>query len=145
MKINLKEGVDQLQFGMKEKDVTQLYGNPDKKYKDEDDNTVLLYNSKKLRLTFYVEEEFRLGYIVCSDAGLVVLDSKVIGKDIETVKENFTSKGLVKWTKESFDTFENFFNDDNWLILQTEFGEVVKVEVGAIINSKDEFDWKFKK
>jgi hypothetical protein len=28
--------------------------------------------------------------------------------------------------------------------LQTEFDEVVKVEVGAIINQKDEIDWKFK-
>ena len=31
------------------------------------------------------------------------------------------------------------------MILQTEYEEVVKFEIGAIINAKDEFDWKFKK
>jgi hypothetical protein len=51
---------------------------------------------------------------------------------------------VANFTQEEFDTFENYFNEDNWIIFQTEFDEVVKVEVGAIINQKDEFDWKFK-
>ncbi|MEN9982019.1 MAG: hypothetical protein RL542_1806, partial [Bacteroidota bacterium] len=42
-------------------------------------------------------------------------------------------------------TFENYFNEENWIIFQTEFEEVVKFEIGAIINAKDEFDWKFGK
>jgi hypothetical protein len=67
----------------------------------------------------------------------------VIGKTIGDAKKELAEKGLVKFTQEAFDTFENYFNEDNWLILQTEFDEVVKVEVGAIINNKDEFDWKF--
>lgn len=54
-------------------------------------------------------------------------------------------KGITKYTQEDFDTFENYFNVDNWIILQTEYEEVVKFEIGAIINDKDEFDWKFKK
>ena len=145
MKINLKNGIDQLLFGMKQQDVTKLYGQPDKTYKDEDDNIILLYNAKKLRLTFYAEEDNRLGYIVGSHPDLLLKDGKVIGRAIETVKKELSAKGLVKWTEESFDTFENAFNEENWIILQSEFGDVVKVEVGAIINDKDEFDWKFKK
>jgi hypothetical protein len=47
------------------------------------------------------------------------------------------------WEIEDFDSTENHFNESNWLILQSEFGLVVKVEIGAIINDKDEFDWKF--
>ena len=50
-----------------------------------------------------------------------------------------------QFTQEEFDTFENYFNEDNWIIMQTEFEEVVKFEIGAIINDKDEFDWKFGK
>jgi len=44
---------------------------------------------------------------------------------------------------ESFDSFSNLFNEDYWTILQTEFDEVIKVEIGAIIKNQDEFDWKF--
>jgi hypothetical protein len=28
-------------------------------------------------------------------------------------------------------------------MLYVDYNEVVKVEIGAIINNKDEFDWKF--
>lgn len=145
MKINLKNGIDKLLFGMKQNDVIGLYGKPTKQYKDEDENVVFLYNDQKLRLTFYMEEDFRLGYMIGSAADLEVLDTKVIGRKIAEVKKDLNAKGLVKWTEEEFDTFENSFNEDNWVILQSEFGDVVKVEVGAIINDKDEFDWKFKK
>ena len=57
MKINLKNGIDKLIFGMKQNDVTAIYGKPDRNYKDEDDNVIFAYNALKMRLTFYVEED----------------------------------------------------------------------------------------
>ena len=59
------------------------------------------------------------------------------------MKKDLATKGITKYNQQTFDTFENYFNEDNWFILQTEFDEVVKFEIGAIINNKDEFDWKF--
>ncbi len=67
MKINPKIGIDQLIFGMKQKDVIAIYGNPDKEYKDEESNVILLYDSKKLRLTFYEDENLKLGYMISSN------------------------------------------------------------------------------
>jgi len=145
MKINPKNGIDKLLFGMKQNDVIALYGKPNRNYKDEDDNVIFAYNAQKMRLTFYQEEEFKLGYIVASSADLDLLGNKVIGKKISEVKKELATKGITKFTQEDFDTFENYFNEDNWFILQTEFDEVVKFEIGAIINAKDEFDWKFRK
>jgi hypothetical protein len=43
-----------------------IYGKPDRNYKDEDDNVIFAYNSL-IRLTFYKEEEFKLGYMVASN------------------------------------------------------------------------------
>lgn len=145
MKINLKNGIDKLLFGMKQKDVEAIYGKPDRNYKDEDDNQILVYNKLKSRLTFYQEEDFKLGYIVASSAELELFGNTIIGKKISEVKQDLVSKNITKFTQEEFDTFENYFNEDNWIIFQTEFEEVVKFEIGAIINSKDEFDWKFGK
>lgn len=143
MKINLKNGIDKLIFGMKQKDVTAIYGKPDRDYKDEDDNVIFAYNKLKIRLTFYKEEEFKLGYMVASSPDLELFGNKVIGKNINDVKKDLAAKGITKFTQEEFDTFENYFNEENWIIFQTEFEEVVKFEIGAIINQKDEFDWKF--
>tara|TARA_R110000868_G_scaffold194857_3_gene440499 strand:+ start:516 stop:1028 length:513 start_codon:yes stop_codon:yes gene_type:complete len=144
MKINLKNGIDKLIFGMKQKDVTAIYGKPDRNYKDEDDNVIFAYNKLKIRITFYQEEDFKLGYMVASSPELELFGAKVIGKKITDVKKELTAKGISKFTQEEFDTFENYFNEENWIIFQTEFEEVVKFEIGAIINQKDEFDWKFK-
>lgn len=145
MKINLKNGIDKLLFGMKQNDVTAIYGKPDRNYKDEDENVIFAYNKLKMRLTFYKEEELKLGYIVASSSDLDLFGNKVIGKKINDVKKELASKAITKFTQEEFDTFENYFNEDNWIIFQTEFDEVVKFEIGAIINQKDEFDWKFGK
>ena len=145
MKINPKNGIDKLLFGMKQNDVTAIYGKPNRNYKDEDDNVIFAYNALKMRLTFYKDEEFKLGYIVASSPELELFGNKVIGRNINEIKKELGLKGLTKFTQEEFDTFENYFNEDNWIILQTEFDEVVKFEIGAIINSKDEFDWKFGK
>lgn len=141
MTINLKNGIDKLLFGMKQKDVEALYGKADKQYNDEDGNVICLYNAQKWSLTFYEDEDFRLGYIICSHPDTTILDKKVIGKDIEETKSVLPFKS---WTKEDFDTTENHFNESNWLILQSEYNDIIRVEIGAIINDKDEFDWKFK-
>jgi len=145
MKINLKIGIDKLIFGMKQNDVIALYGKPDRNYKDEDDNVILAYNALKIRLTFYAEEELKLGYLVASSPNLELFGNKIINRKITDVKKDLAQKGITKFTQEEFDTYENYFNEENWIILQTEFEEVVKFEIGAIINAKDEFDWKFGK
>ncbi|PKB15626.1 hypothetical protein [Flavobacterium sp. 5] len=145
MKINLKNGIDKLIFGMKQNDVIAIYGKPNKNYKDEDDNVIFVYNNLKTRLTFYKDEELKLGYLVASNPDLELLGNKIISKKITDVKKDLVQKGITKFTQEEFDTFENYFNEENWIIFQTEFDEVVKFEIGAIINNKDEFEWKFKK
>ena len=145
MKINLKSGIDKLIFGMKKNDVIAIYGKPNKDYKDEDDNVIFVYNSLKIRMTFYEAEDFKLGYLVASDSNLELFGNKIMNRKITDVKKDLAQKGITKFTQEEFDTYENYFNEDNWIIFQTEFDEVVKFEIGAIINDKDEFDWKFKK
>ena len=142
MKINPKNGIDQLLFGMKQKDVLALYGAPDKQFEDEDNNSIFLYNEKKLRLTFYEDEDFRLGYIITSNPEVTLLDKKVIGRNVTELKQELPFK---TWEQEDFDSTENHFNESNWLILQSEFDVVIRIEIGAIINDSDEFDWKFKK
>jgi len=139
--INLKNGIDSLLFGMKQKDVEQLYGLPNKKFKDEDDNQIYLYNDKKLRLTFYADEDFKLGYIISSNPENTLFNKKIIGENVIKIKNQLPFKS---WEIEDFDSTENHFNESNWLILQSEYEEIIRIEIGAIIKDNDEFDWKFK-
>lgn len=141
MKVNLKNGIVDLLFGMKQKDVEAILGKPNKQFLDDDKNVIYLYNNQKLRLTFYEDENFRLGYIITSNPEATVLDKKVIGKNIDDVKNSLPIKD---WDTEDFDSTTNYFNESNWLIFQTEFEQVIRIELGAIINDNDEIEWKFK-
>ena len=141
MIINPKNGVDQLLFGMKQNHVEAIYGQPSKQFKDDDGNVIYLYNNQKLRLTFYEDEAFRLGYIITSNAEATLLGITVMGKNVTQIKSEFPFK---TWEEEDFDSTENHFNESNWLILQAEFHSIIRVEIGAIIKDNDEFDWKFK-
>lgn len=141
MKVNLKNGIDILLFGMKQKEVISLYGNPDKQFNDDDNNVIYIYNSLKLRLTFYEDEDFRLGYIITSNTNTTLFDKKIIGENVEKVIGDLPFKN---WETEDFDSTTNHFNESNWFTIQSEFNEITRIELGAIINDKDEFDWKFK-
>ena len=140
MKINPKNGVDQLLFGMKQNHVEAIYGKPTKQFVDDDGNSIYLYYNEKLRLTFYEDEAFRLGYIITSNTDATLLEKKVIGRNVTDLKSELP---FTSWEQEDFDSTENHFNESNWLILQSEFGIIIRVEIGAIIKDNDEFDWKF--
>lgn len=144
MIVNPKIGIDKLIFGMKKKDVSSLYGNPDKQFEDEEKNEIWLYNDKKLRLTFYEDEEFKLGYIISSNPNLELFSSKIINQDWEVVEKAVLGKGIKALEKETFDSVDNFFNESNWMTLQVEYQQVIRFELGATFNDKDEFDFKFK-
>ena len=140
MKIIPKNGIDRLVFGMKQNDVLSIYGKPDKQFKDEDQNIIFIYNDLQLQMSFYEEEDFRLGYLICSNPDLKISDNVIIGKTIEVLKSELPT--FKTWEKENFDLAENYFNEENWLILVSEFNKIIKVELGCIIKD-DEFDWKF--
>ena len=142
MKISPKSGIDKLLFGMKRSDVEKLYGKPNRSFEDDDQNIILLYNEPKLRLTFYADEDFRLGYVISANGQLEIFGHRVIGADVERLKLDL-QKQIKGWETETFDMTENHFNEENWLILQAEFGVVTKVELGVVARNLDDFDWKF--
>ena len=80
MELKPKFGFEQLLFGMKQKDVEKVYGKPDVVFKDEDGNQIALYFKLKARLTFYEDEDFKLGYCIISNQNLTLFDEKIIGR-----------------------------------------------------------------
>jgi hypothetical protein len=143
MNIHPKIGVGDLLFGMKQQHVEVIIGKPSKQFKDEEDNTIYLYNQQKMRLTFYQEEEGRLGYIVMSHPDMQLFDAKLMGFTPKEVMNVLPEKLYKSWEVAEEDGVVSYFNEENWLMLIAEFDAVVKVEIGAVFNDKDEFDWRF--
>lgn len=144
MELKPRYGMDALLFGMKQADVEQRYGRPDRRFEDEDHHVIYVYFEKQLRLTFYEDEDLRLGYLITANPEALLFGKPVIGQRTTEVKKNLEGSNISAWEHETVDITENDFNESNWIILQSEFGRVVKVELGAIIKDQDNFDWKFK-
>lgn len=137
-------GIGPLLFGMKRPDIEHHLGAPDAVFKDEDHNPVLVYNDQMLQLTLYLEEDLRLGYMICAHPDVALYGEKIIGKPAADVLGSLPQKVFPAWERDVQECLTRHFSEAQWLILQEEFGRVVKVELGAEINSKDEMVWKFK-
>ena len=140
MEAFLKKGIDKLRFGMKREDVLKIYGKPDREFRDEEQNITWVYNAQKLRLTYYEDEDYRLGYLITANEELELFGNRIIGKEINEAKALLKPKGFDKWEDEAIDITSAHFNEDHWVVLQSEFGIVTKFELGAALVN-DMFVW----
>ena len=143
MEIKLKYGIDNLLFGMKEQDVTKILGKPDTQYKDEEENVVFMYNARKLRLIFYKEEVFKLGYMTTTNPIVKLFNTTIIGKNWSDVFSVFEKNKVKSFETDTVEGMMSYFNEENWLFVHVDYNEIVKIEVGAVFSDKDEFDWRF--
>ena len=143
MEIKLKYGIDNLLFGMKEQDVTKILGKPDTQYKDEEENVVFMYNARKLRLIFYKEEAFKLGYMTTTNSAVKLLNTTLIGKNWNEIYTVLEKNKIKSFETDIVEGMMSYFNEENWLFIHVDYNEIVKIELGAVFNDKDEFDWKF--
>jgi hypothetical protein len=143
MEIKLKYGIDNLLFGMKEQDVTKILGKPDTQYKDEEENVVFMYNTRKLRLIFYKEEAFKLGYMTTTNPVVKLFNTTIIGKNWSDVFPVLEKNKVKSFETDTVEGMMSYFNEENWVFVHVDYNEIVKIEVGAVFSDKDEFDWKF--
>jgi preprotein translocase subunit Sec61beta len=143
MELKLKHGIDNLLFGMKEQDVTKILGKPDTQYKDEEENVVFMYNSRKLRLIFYKEEDFKLGYLTTTNPMVKIFHTTFMGKNWSDVYPVLEKNKLKVFETDTSEGMISYFNEENWLFIHIDYNEIVKIELGAVFSDKDEFDWKF--
>ena len=129
---------------MKEQDVTKILGKPDSSYKDEDENVVFVYNSRKLRLTFYKEEDYRLGYMTTSNPIIKLFNTTLIGKNWSEIYPVLEKNKIKSFESDTAEGIVSYFNEENWLFFHVDYNEIVKIELGAVFKEKeDDFDWKF--
>ncbi len=142
MELKVKYGIDNLLFGTSIKFVEKNLGKCDVEYTDEEGNIKYQYNKLKLTLTFYKEANFKLAYIQCSSEDITLFNKKIIGQDINNILSFLEENGMDDFEYENYDSFATHTNEDNWLVLNEEYGEVNEVEIGVIINDDDEYEWK---
>lgn len=166
MELKLGNGIGQLVFGMTISEVTAILGSPDKVLKDEDDDNQLLYfyNGYFLTLTFYNEEDDKLGYIRCANPDLTFEDKKIIHNHIANIMTDvfvrliipahsyqnlypsqniscMSEEAVGDWDIEEYSFCDIYFNEHFWLSLHVEYERVVRLELGCPFKNDEEYDW----
>lgn len=144
MEVKIGIGIGKLIFGMLKPEVEKLIGKKDKESVDEDDDEVEViwqFNSLKSRLSFYANEQGRLGYIRCSSTELVYKDHKIIGEKVETVLNLFKKQPDTFWEIEDCDSFIVHSSDSHWLSIHSEYEIVTQLEIGVPFLNDDEYNW----
>uniref|UniRef100_UPI00404B5AF2 hypothetical protein n=1 Tax=Flavobacterium sp. TaxID=239 RepID=UPI00404B5AF2 len=142
--INPSFGLGVLLFGMQVSEVEKLLGKASSQTLDAEQNKIHTYNELQIRLTFYAEEDFKLGYITSNHPALHYKNKPVIGVLTSEVKKIFSQMNAWETTTDE-DFITHHFNENYWIDLQEEFLRITKIELGATIKNLDEFDWKFPK
>lgn len=137
-------GIDQLTFGLLQTDVIRILGIPDKTFVEEegeDNDTIFQYNQLKLRLTFYNQEDERLGYIRCANPSLTYNGQELLGEPVKNVVAK-TFGTSEKWDIERYDFFDTYLNVKNWIVLNVDYEVVTDVEVGVPFDDEeDDYVW----
>ena len=133
-------GIDQIKFGMSQNEVIKLLGEPTRILVDEDDkdkSPVFQYNQLRLRLTFYREDDMRLGYIRTTNRHAKLQNQNLIGIPIEDALKAF-GHPKSSWEEELYFTFNSYFNETIWTVLHEEYGVVSNIELGYLFDEKGE-------
>uniref|UniRef100_UPI00404A5BC3 hypothetical protein n=1 Tax=Flavobacterium sp. TaxID=239 RepID=UPI00404A5BC3 len=143
MEIKPKIGVNNLKFGMTRKEVIEILNEPDRILTNEDDENELIleWNSHKLRLTFYKNEDDRFGYLRTINPELKFKGIKVIGTALEIVKNQIFADLTSGWEMEDYGFFTTHFNEENWLTLYEEYGVLINLELGVPFKNDEDYKW----
>ena len=136
-------GIGLVKFGMNKEEVESLFGKPNEVSIDEEDDNkeIWTFNDKKMRLSFYADEGYRLGYIESSNLALEINGKKLLGKKIDAVKKEFLNQKIKDWEHEKYPFFSICFNEDYYISLHESYGEITEVSIGVPFKNDDEFQW----
>lgn len=143
MELKPQIGIDNIKFGLTQNEVIEILGSPDRTKVDQEDEEQLLFEffKLKLRLTFYLSEGGKLGYIRTSNPNLIFDGKRIIGTKIEFAKKEIFGETIKDWEIEEYDFFITHSNDQFWLTLDEEYGTVTNVELGVTFDNEDEYNW----
>ncbi len=127
---------------MSRESAERIMGPSNRDILDTDDENQLIceYSDAKITLSYYKNEDGKLGYIRSSNSELLINDLNVIDKDVNEVLTHVDSN-LYSWEEEEYELFKTYFHQDYWLTLNVEYNRVISIELGVPFRDDNHFDW----
>jgi len=143
MEIKPGIGFDNIKFGMSRDEILKILGEPNRVVTGENDEFEqrLEWYDKKIRLTFQLDENDRFTYLTSKNDKTEYNGQKIIGLNIDFVKNKLFRDLVTDWVVEDYQFFETHFNENLWLNIRSEFEKVIEFEMGVPFKSDNIHRW----
>jgi hypothetical protein len=141
MEIHPGRGIGHIQFGLRESELIELLGPPDKRSYADEGNLRLQYFELRLEFSIEPNNDDRLGWIEVHHPEATLFGQLVIGKSIDYVCDLIETVILEEPESEDYGSFETITYRENWIELQVKFGRVANINFGVLYNQADETLW----
>jgi hypothetical protein len=137
------KGLGELSFGMLPATVEQKLGKPDRIFvpEDDEDEFIYQYNGLQMMLTFYKQENDRLGYIRSSNPAITYNGVLLLNQPVKDIM-NGAMKDIKNWQIEKYDFFDTYLNEKDWLVLNVEYERISDLEMGVPVEGDNLYLWK---
>lgn len=125
-------GIDNLVFGLSEKEILSKLGTPDliDEAWDDENELIYQYNKQKLRLSFFHKSKNQLCYIRCANENIRFNNHPIIGQDIKTVKSKIFKFEDSSWEIEEYEFFQCHYSQKLNLSINVQYDTVTDIELG---------------
>ncbi len=128
---------------MSRNEVVEILGEPSRVIIDpsNENDIILEWSDKLLRLTFYQNENDRFGYIRTKNPDLTYNGKKIINSKVDYVKKEVFGDLVKEWEVDDFKFLITHFDIDLWINLDEEYGIVTDFELGVPFLNDIDYDW----
>ena len=139
MEIKIGNGCNNIVFGMSEKNVKNVLGEPNKEYcryiSSGCNHKVYQYNDLMIAPIFHEEENFKLYTIEVYNTNIRLWDFKLFNKNMEEVTSFLISKGYTTLENESYETFDTLYCDELNINFAFEFNRLTNASFSPLWNN----------
>jgi hypothetical protein len=141
MEIHPGKGIGHIQFGLRESELIELLGSPDKRSYTDGENLRLQYFELRLEFSIEPNNDDRLGWIEVHHPEATLFGQRVIGEPIEYVRNLIETVIGEEPEYEDYYCVESVTYWENWIELRVNFGRVTNINFGVLYNQADEVLW----
>jgi len=141
MQILIGNGINNLIFGLTEREIISTHGEPDKKYTDEYGDIYIQYNSLETTLKLEKENDFILGWLETSNTNTRLYEIspwQLQQEELVSKLENILSESPET---EDYDSFESVIFNNSWLELQFEYEKLKQINIGVLFDENNNPKW----
>ena len=142
MECKIGIGIDNIIFGMSQKEIKNILGDPDRCSETEKENGIVYtYNDKMIKLKFDKNENSKLYSIEIHNQEILLFGQNIIDRSRNYIYNLLTANGYKNIEYTDYDFFETLFCREIWTTFSFRFDRLISIEYSPLSNIDNIIIW----